>query len=105
MLQSSDTTITPAHPPWGELLDLAEAMRDLADRATTVEGPPALDDLVNLAVERVPAARWASLTVLRATRSAPMRPPTRVRPEPTSCSTSWASARASTPCSTTRLRQ
>ncbi len=66
MLQSSDTTVTPAHPPWGELLDLAEAMRDLAERATAAEGPPALDDLVKLAVERVPGARWASLTVLRA---------------------------------------
>jgi hypothetical protein len=55
----------PGQPPWGELLDLAEAMRDLADRATTAEGQPALDDLVNLAVERVPSARWASLTVLR----------------------------------------
>lgn len=53
----------PGQPPWGELLDLAEAMRDLADRATTAEGQPALDDLVHLAVERVPSARWASLTV------------------------------------------
>ena len=65
MLQSPDATLTSDHPPWGELLDLAEAMRDLADRATTVEGLPALDDLVKLAVERVPGARWASLTVLR----------------------------------------
>jgi len=55
----------PLDPPWGELLDLAEAMRDLAERATTVEGLPALVDLVHLAVERVPRARWASLTVLR----------------------------------------
>ncbi len=41
-------------------------MRDLADRATSAEGLPALNDLVNLAVERVPSAQWASLTVLRA---------------------------------------
>ena len=54
--------------PLGELLDLAEAMRDLADRATTAEGQPALDDLVHLAVERVPPARWASLTVLQGKR-------------------------------------
>lgn len=66
MHQSSDATTRPGTPPWGELLDLAEAMRDLADRATTAEGLPALDDLANLAVERVPSARWASLTVLRA---------------------------------------
>ena len=66
MLLSSDAHHTVEQPPWGELLDLAEAMRDLADRATTAEGLPALDDLVNLAVERVPSARWASLTVLRA---------------------------------------
>ena len=61
-------SVPAAAPPWGELLHLAEAMRDLADRATTVEGQPALDDLVHLAVERVPAARWASLTVLQGTR-------------------------------------
>ena len=58
----------PVDPPWGELLDLAEAMRDLAERATTAEGLPALADLVHLAVERVPRARWASLTVLRGKR-------------------------------------
>jgi hypothetical protein len=68
MLQSSNATTMPDQPPWGELLDLAEAMRDLADRATNAEGLPALDDLVNLAVARVPSARWASLTVLRAKR-------------------------------------
>ena len=68
MLQSSDATTPAEQPPWGELLDLAEAMRDLADRATYAEGLPALDDLVNLAVERIPPARWASLTVLRANR-------------------------------------
>ena len=66
MLHSSDATTTPVPPPWGELLDLAEAMRDLSDRATDAEGLPALDDLVTLAVQRVPSARWASLTVLRA---------------------------------------
>ena len=57
---------TAGAPVWGELLDLAVAMADLADRATTAEGMPALHDLVNLTVERVPSARWASLTVLRA---------------------------------------
>jgi len=66
MLQSSPATTTSELPAWGELLDLAESMRDLADRATDAEGLPALDDLVNLAVEWVPSARWASLTVLRA---------------------------------------
>ena len=65
MLQPSDATSRPDQPPWGELLDLAEAMRDLSDRATDAEGQPALDDLVKLAAERVPSARWASLTVLR----------------------------------------
>ena len=65
MVQSSDAT-KPGLPPWGELLDLAEAMGDLADRATDAEGLPALDDLVALAAKRVPSARWASLTVLRA---------------------------------------
>jgi hypothetical protein len=60
-----DAPTEPDQRPWGELLELAEAMRDLADRATAAEGLPALADLVNLAVERVPSARWASLTVLR----------------------------------------
>jgi hypothetical protein len=41
-------------------------MADLADRATTAEGMPALHDLAHLTVERVPSACWASLTVLRA---------------------------------------
>ena len=68
MLHPSKSVPAPVTPPWGELLDLAEAMRDLADRATTAEGQPALDDLVGLAVERVPAARWASLTVLQGKR-------------------------------------
>jgi hypothetical protein len=65
MPRSSDAP-TLERPPWGELLDLAEAMRNLADRATDDEGLPALEDLVKLAVERVPSARWASLTALRA---------------------------------------
>ena len=57
----------PRHeqPPWGELRDLAEAMWDLADRATTQEGLPGLQDLAQLAVELVAPARWASLTVLQ----------------------------------------
>ncbi len=67
MLKPSDATTSMGQPPWGELLELAEAMRDLADRATTAEGRPALEDLVTLAVQRVPSAQWASLTVLRAT--------------------------------------
>jgi hypothetical protein len=65
MLHPSDAMSTQAEPALGELLDLAEAMRDLAARATTAEGLPALWDLVHLTVERVLPARWASLTVLR----------------------------------------
>ena len=67
MVNPSDATNTLGQPPWGELLDLAEAMRDLADRATTAEGRPALADLVTLAVQRVASAQWASLTVLHNT--------------------------------------
>ncbi len=63
---SSDAPTNPEPPAWGELLDLAAAMADLADRATTAEGLPALHDLVNLTVEQVPSAQWASMTVLRA---------------------------------------
>ncbi len=68
MPHPSESVSATVAPPWGELLDLAEAMRDLADRATSAEGQPALDDLVNLTVERVPPARWASLTVLQGKR-------------------------------------
>jgi hypothetical protein len=65
MWHSMDTTQGAAEPAWGQLLDLAQAMDDLAERATTAEGRPALDDLVTLAVDVVRPARWASITVLR----------------------------------------
>jgi ANTAR domain/GAF domain len=65
MVPPSDPTLGPVEPAWGELLNLAEAMRDLADRATSAEGLPALVDLVQLAVEQIDSARWASLSVLR----------------------------------------
>ena len=68
MLHPPDAMTRTAEPAYGELLDLAKAMGDLADRATTEEGLPALWDLVHLAVERVLPARWASLTVLRSGR-------------------------------------
>lgn len=48
-----------------ELLELAEAMRDLAERATHADGPLALEELVKIAIERIPEARWASMTFLR----------------------------------------
>ena len=47
------------------LLDLAEAMRALDERATHEDGPQALQELVRLCIERLPGARWASLTVWR----------------------------------------
>ncbi len=53
-----------------ELLDLADAMRSLADRATEADGRPALQELVRISIERVPGATWASLTVLRGTHFA-----------------------------------
>lgn len=65
MVQPPEATLGPLPPAWGELVDLAVAMRDLADRATTDEGMPALVDLVHLAVGQIDTARWASLTVLR----------------------------------------
>jgi hypothetical protein len=65
--EPSDASSGPVVPAWGELLDLAVAMQALADGATTATGAPALHDLVHLAVERIEPARWASLTVKRAT--------------------------------------
>ena len=73
-------------------------MRDLADRATSAEGLPALNDLVNLAVERVPSAQWASLTVLRAKK---FRTEATTNPGATKADIlqyEWGSVRAWTPC-------
>src|SRR6478735_2804105 len=98
---SSDGSTKQEPPVWGELLDLAVAMADLADRATTAEGMPALRDLANLTVERVPSACWASLTVLRARKfrtEAATHPGATKR---TFCSTRGVSARAWMPCATT----
>ncbi len=48
-----------------DLLEVAEAMRCLSGRMAEGPGQP-LDHLVEVAVERVPGARWASVSVLRA---------------------------------------
>ena len=57
---------TPDTPDSGatDLRELAEAMRSLAGRSTADSGRESLDELVLLAVERVPRASWASVTVL-----------------------------------------
>ena len=47
-----------------DLLELADAMRSLSDRVAGDPGQP-LDQLVAVAVERVPGARWASVSMLR----------------------------------------
>ena len=48
-----------------QLVELAEAMSAVADRATDDGGRPPLEELVHAAVEQVHGARWASVTVLR----------------------------------------
>jgi hypothetical protein len=48
-----------------DLLEVAEGMRRLSQRMAEGPGKP-LDQLVEVAVERVPGARWASVSVLRA---------------------------------------
>lgn len=50
-------------PP--DLLELAEAMRSLAERSNVDDGRPALDHLVHTALERIPRATWVSMTILR----------------------------------------
>jgi hypothetical protein len=62
---SDDDGRTPDPAGSVDLLDLADAMRSLADRATEADGRPALQELVRISIERVPRARWASLTILR----------------------------------------
>lgn len=61
----SDDARTPAPDGSTDLRELADAMRSLADRVSDAEGSEALDELVQVATEQVPAAQWASLTVLR----------------------------------------
>ena len=62
---SDDDVRTRERVGSAELLDLADAMRSLADRATEADGRPALQELVRISIERVPGATWSSLTVLR----------------------------------------
>src|SRR6476619_702020 len=76
---SSDGSTQQEPPVWGELLDLAVAMADLADRATTAEGMPALHHLANITGERVPSACWASLRCCGRGSSAPRQPLTLVQ--------------------------
>ena len=52
-----------------DLVEVAAAMRSLAERvADHSTGGSALQTLVEIAVERVPGARWASVSMLRAGR-------------------------------------
>jgi hypothetical protein len=48
-----------------DLLEVAEALHCLSERMAHGPGRP-LDQLVEVAVERVPGARWASVSMLRA---------------------------------------
>jgi hypothetical protein len=48
-----------------DLLEVAEAMSSLSERVAEHPGKP-LDQLVAVAVERIPGARWASVSMLRA---------------------------------------
>ena len=50
MTQPSEVDAVPDATPseQHELLELAEAMRDLAERATHTDGPRALEELVNI---------------------------------------------------------
>jgi hypothetical protein len=59
---------SPDIPSAVSLLELAEALRPLAARATEDEGRQALEELVRIAVARVPGARCASLTVRQGSR-------------------------------------
>jgi hypothetical protein len=49
-----------------DLLELADALRALADRVGEDDGRPALEEFVRVAADRVSGATGASLTVLRA---------------------------------------
>lgn len=66
-MPAPDTSPAPEPAPT-DLRGLAEAMRSLAGRSTVDSGRESLDELVQLAVERVSGARWASVTVLSSGR-------------------------------------
>ena len=51
--------------PRFDLHEVAEAMRSLSSRATTSSFGSPLDAVVHIAVEQVPHASWASVTMLR----------------------------------------
>ncbi len=63
-----DDVTTTTHEESPHLVALAAAMRSLADRVSTEDGRPALEELARISIERVPGAQWASLTILRAGR-------------------------------------
>lgn len=48
-----------------DLQEVAEAMRSLSDRATADQAGSPLEAVVHIAVEQVPQASWASVTMLR----------------------------------------
>jgi ANTAR domain/GAF domain len=58
------TTISEATPLL-DLQEVAEAMRALSVRASLDDGRSPLQRLVQISVEQVPGARWASVTMLR----------------------------------------
>ncbi len=60
-------TAPPTAPGTYDLVEVAEAMRSLSLRVAEDPGQP-LDLLVTIAVERVPGARWASVSMVRAGR-------------------------------------
>jgi hypothetical protein len=51
--------------PRFDLHEVAEAMRSLSDRAASSSFGSPLDAVVHIAVEQVPHASWASVTMLR----------------------------------------
>ena len=62
---------TAGSAAWGpdqhQLIEVAEGMHSLSERLARSPGQP-LDQLVQVAVERVPGARWASVSMVRAGR-------------------------------------
>ncbi|HSF99360.1 MAG TPA: GAF and ANTAR domain-containing protein [Ornithinibacter sp.] len=55
----------PGVVPRLDLQEVAEAMRSLSERSAADHGGSPLDAVVHIAVEQVPRASWASVTMLR----------------------------------------
>ena len=93
-----------AGPVQLNLMGVAEAVRALSEQVAANGGREPLDRLVSVAVEKIPGARWASVSMRRGGHFTTAAATWERRYAPTCCSTSSGPARAWTRCSGLGLR-